>query len=180
MKKVLHVRKKIPNGVVYGELGRYPLFITATVRFIKNWLKIRTQPDNLYSRNTYKLLFAIHNRGKTTWRSRVKSVLCNNGFEQVLLFGYGNDKPFIKELEDRLRRSFCHRWCNLDKSERLSVYNSYKYCFERERYVDVIWIEVYRNSISHFRMEVSQINSQRHRFLKTKVIQHVHFVPEIN
>ena len=31
----LHVPNKTPNDVVYGELGRYPLFITATVRFIK-------------------------------------------------------------------------------------------------------------------------------------------------
>ena len=33
-KNLLHVRNKTPNDVVYGELGRCPLFITATVRFI--------------------------------------------------------------------------------------------------------------------------------------------------
>ena len=34
-KRFLHVRNKTPNDVVYGELGRYPLFIPATVRFVK-------------------------------------------------------------------------------------------------------------------------------------------------
>ena len=168
MKKVLHVRKKIPNGVVYGELGRYPLFITATVRFIKYWLKLLMQPDNFYSRKACKMLLALHNRGKTIWVPHAKLVLCNNGFEQLWLFGCGNVKLFIKELEERLRSSFCHRWCNhLDTSERLSVYNSYKHCFQREGYVDVLWMEVYRNCLAQFRMGVSQINLHRHRFSTT-------------
>ena len=98
----------------------------------------------------------------------MKSVLCNNGFEQMWLFGCGNVKPFIKELEDRLHSSFCHIWCNhLDTSEMVLVYNSYTNCFERERYVDVLWMEVYRNSLAQFRMGVSQINLHRHRFSTT-------------
>ena len=32
--KFLHVRNKILNDIVYGELGRHPLFITDTVRFL--------------------------------------------------------------------------------------------------------------------------------------------------
>ena len=167
-KKFLHVRNNTPNDVVYGELGRYPLFITATFRFIKFWLKLLMQPDNFYSGKAYKLLFALHSRGKTTLMSHVRLVLCNNGFEQVWLFGCGNVKPFIKELENRLRNSFCHRWCNhLDISDRLSLYNSYKHCFERERYVGGLWMEVYRNSLVQFRMGVSQINLHRYRFLTT-------------
>ena len=42
-KRVLLVRNKTPNDVVYGELGRYPLFIPATVRFVKYWLKLLKQ-----------------------------------------------------------------------------------------------------------------------------------------
>ena len=136
------------------------------------------QPDSFCSRKAYKMLLALHNRGKTTWVSHVKLVLCTNGFEQVWLFGCGNVKPFIKELEERLRSSFCHRWCNhLDTSERLSVYNSYKHCFQREGYVDVLWMEVYRNCLAQFRMGVSQINLHRHRFSTKQIMQHVHFVP---
>ena len=117
------------------------------------------------------MLLALHNRGKTTWESHVKLVLCNTGFEQVWLFGCGNVKPFIKELEERLRSSFWHRWCNhLNTRERLSVYNSYKHCFQRERYVDVLWMEVFRNFLAQFRMGVSQINLHRHRFSTTTTV----------
>ena len=75
---------------------------------------------------------------------------------------------FMKELEERLRNAFCHRWCiHLDTSERLSVYNNYKHCFKRERYEDVLWMEVYRHSLAQFRMDVSQINLHRHRLSPT-------------
>ena len=46
-KRFSHVRNKTPNDVVYGELGRYPLFTPATVRFVKYWLKLLRQTDNL-------------------------------------------------------------------------------------------------------------------------------------
>ena len=97
---------------------------------VKYWLKLLMQTDNFNSRKAYKMLLALHNRGKTSRVSHVKLVLYTSGFEQVWLFGCGNVKPFIKELEERLCSSFCHRWSNhLDTSERLSVYNIYKHCF---------------------------------------------------
>ena len=63
-KKCLHVRNKIPNDAVYGELGRYPLFVTATVRVIKHWLKLLMQPDNFYSRK------------KKTKKKNVQNITC--------------------------------------------------------------------------------------------------------
>ena len=93
-KRFLHVRNKTPNDVVYGELGRFPLFIPATVRCVKYWLKLLRQTDNLYSKKSYRMLLEMQNRGKTTWVSHIRSVLCYNELEQVWLFGRGNDKIF--------------------------------------------------------------------------------------
>ena len=47
--------------------------------------------------------------------------------------------------------------------------NSYKsqLWFQREGYVDVLWMEVYRNWLTQFRVGVSQINLHRHRFPTT-------------
>ena len=91
--------------------------------------------------------------------SHIKSVLCYNGFEHVRLFGCGNDKIFFNELKERLYSSFCHGWWNhLESNERLSAYTGYKNCFERERYVDFLCMDVYRNAFALFRMGISQIN----------------------
>ena len=93
-KRFLHVRNKTLNDVVYGELGRHPLFIPAIVRFVKYWLKLLRQTDNLYSKKLYKMLLETQCRGKTIWVSHIRSVLCYNELEQVWLFGRGNDKIF--------------------------------------------------------------------------------------
>ena len=86
-KHFLHVRNKTPNDVIYGELGRYPLFISATVRFIKFWLRLLRQADNLYSvkEGIQNVISNAKQRfnNMLTWVSHVKSILCDNGFEQV-------------------------------------------------------------------------------------------------
>ena len=63
---------------------------------VKYWLKLLMQPDNFYSRKAYKMLLALHNRGKKTWVSHVKLVLYTNGFEQVWLFSCGNVNPLSR------------------------------------------------------------------------------------
>ena len=57
-KRFLRVRNKTPNDV-YGELGRYPLFIPVTVRFVKYWLKLLGQTDNLYSKKLYRMILEM-------------------------------------------------------------------------------------------------------------------------
>ena len=53
----------------------------------------------------------MHNRGIIIWASHVKSILCYYEFEQVWLFGCGNE-VFFSELNEILYRSFCHGWRN--------------------------------------------------------------------
>jgi len=91
-----------------------------------------------------------------------------NEFEQVWLFGCGNDKIFFNELKESLYSSFCHGWWNhLESNERLSVYKGYKNCFESEKYVDFLWMDVYRNAFAQFGMGVSLINVHQQRFTPT-------------
>ena len=49
-------------------------------------------------------------------------------------------------------------------STRFSIYRQFKHCFEREYYVDVIWINSYRNALAQFKMGVSQINTHKYRY----------------
>ena len=41
-KRLLRVKKTTQNDFVYGELGRYPMYIFRYIRIIKYWLKIVT------------------------------------------------------------------------------------------------------------------------------------------
>ena len=90
----------------------------------------------------------LYEKGYVTWVSRVKAVLYNNGFEQVWLFGCGQEGPSLRNSG-----SFCHGWVNhMESSTRFSVNRQFKHCFEREYYVDVIWINIYRNALAQFRI----------------------------
>ena len=61
-----------------------------------------TQTDRSLSlKKSYKILLEMYNRSIITWVSHEKSILCYNGFEQVWLFGCGNDKAFFTKPKER-------------------------------------------------------------------------------
>ena len=98
-KRFLHVVDNTTNNLVYGELGRYPLWITAVVKCTKYWFRLLRQPDNLLSKKAHtKMLLTFDGNGYVTCMSRVRSLLCINGFEQVWLFGCGGEDDFVREL----------------------------------------------------------------------------------
>ena len=113
------------------------------------------------------MLSNLHERGTVTWVTRIQSILCENGFEQVWLFGCGQEKLFFRELKERLHSSFCFRWYDhVENSSRFSIYKQYKTCFGKEKYVDILWMNIYRNVLAQFRMGVSQINVHKYRYSK--------------
>ena len=40
LKKFLGVDKRTPNDLVYGEVGRFPIYLNANVRCMRYWLKL--------------------------------------------------------------------------------------------------------------------------------------------
>ena len=70
-KYVLGVKITTSNAGVYGELGRYPLFVNRFIHILKYWFKI-LQTDNFIIRH-YASALADCNRGKTNWVTKVKT-----------------------------------------------------------------------------------------------------------
>ena len=164
-KRFLHVISRTPKDLLYGELGRFPLWILSTIRSVKYWLKLLKQPDNFFSRKAYKMLYNMDQRKHENWVSKIRIILLNNGFEQVWQYGCGNEKHFLQLLKDRLFSSFSHGWRNhIDASDRFSEYRTYKTTIQRERYISLLWNGIYRNSLAQMRIGVSQINSHKFRY----------------
>ena len=46
-KIILGVRPQTSNAAVYGELGRFPLYVVARQRAVKYWIKVLENPDSL-------------------------------------------------------------------------------------------------------------------------------------
>ena len=61
-KLFFNVLPQPPNDMVYGELGRFPLYIHAAARCLQYWFRLRQQPLYRYSRKAYDMLSGLQER----------------------------------------------------------------------------------------------------------------------
>ena len=76
----LGVPLRTPNKMVYGELGRYPLFVNSTLRCLKYWLRVLKMDDIRIPKQAYKMMILMDESEKKCWVTQVKNVLSKNGF----------------------------------------------------------------------------------------------------
>ena len=110
--------------MVYGELGRYPLFVNSTPRCLKYWLRVLKMDDIRIPKQTYKMMILMDESEKKCWVTQVKDVLGKNGFYCVWLQqGVGGEKNFLCELKQRLTDNFIREWNATirDKRQILSI-----------------------------------------------------------
>lgn len=81
-KTILGVRKSTSNVAVYGELGRYPLYINRYVRIVKFWFKIISS-SNIIINTIVNSCMSDINIGYTNWFANVRSLLEKYGFLNV-------------------------------------------------------------------------------------------------
>ena len=62
--KHLGVDRRTPNDLVYGEVGRFPIQINASVRCIRYWLKLTCMEEHRLPLRAYKMLLNLDQRGK--------------------------------------------------------------------------------------------------------------------
>eukprot|EP00745_Piridium_sociabile_P006409 TRINITY_DN141505_c0_g1_i7.p1 TRINITY_DN141505_c0_g1~~TRINITY_DN141505_c0_g1_i7.p1 ORF type:complete len:149 (-),score=10.55 TRINITY_DN141505_c0_g1_i7:127-537(-) len=60
LKGLLNVSVKTPNTLVYGESGRYPLYVYTYTRCVKYWLKITRMYVDRLPFKAYKMLLTLH------------------------------------------------------------------------------------------------------------------------
>ena len=103
IKRFLNVPLHCSNKMIYGETGRYPLFITTYVTCVKYWIKLTRLPMTRICRHAYEMLLLQHEAGKQNWVTNDKTVLVENGFGIVWLCqSVGYETHFIDEFKDRL------------------------------------------------------------------------------
>ena len=79
-KRFLGVPQKTPNKMVYGELGRYPLFVNSTLLGLKYWLRVLKMEDSRVPKQAYKMMISMDESGQKWWITEVKNVLSRNRF----------------------------------------------------------------------------------------------------
>ena len=71
-RKILGVSQQTPNYAVYGELGRFPLYILAKERSIGFYLKLLKKPDSLLFKSFHDQILSNVKHG---WAYKMKKKL---------------------------------------------------------------------------------------------------------
>jgi len=82
-KRMLQVRLNSCNACVYGELGRYPLYINRFIRMLKYWFKIILS-NNIILHTVYNMNVEECHKGHINWVSHIKKLFTDYGYEYVL------------------------------------------------------------------------------------------------
>ena len=121
---------------MYGELGRYPLFITRYVRIVKYWARI-VNSENILIVHLYNSLVDACNKGVNNWAKGVRSLLDTYGFSYVWNNPNSvNLKTFYLVFKQRVVDVFKQNWFNdIARNGTLVLYKEFKQCFEYENYL---------------------------------------------
>ena len=84
-KRYLGVPSRTPNKMVYGELGRYPLFIASYGRCIKYWFRLLCMEQSRLPNQAYRMLVNLDENGKQCWQRRYEDSCVKLAFT---LYGY--------------------------------------------------------------------------------------------
>jgi hypothetical protein len=165
-KRFLGVPLRTPNKMVYGELGRYPLFVNSTVRCLKYWLRVLKMDDSRFPKQAYNMMISMDESEKNCWVTEVKNVLSRNGFYCVWLQqGVGNEKKFLSEFKQRLSDNFVQEWnATIRDKDRYLPYRNFKTMFEPEQYLSLLDIYCFRVGLCQLRLGVLPINNNLQRY----------------
>ena len=165
LKQYLNVASRTPNTLVYGETGRYPLYINAVIKAIKYWLKILRMGEDRYPHVLYKAM--LYNVDECeNWASKIKHILARYDLLHIWIAQKVRDeKEFLKVLKERLIEMFTEQWVHdLGKSSRFTLYREIKNTFGVERYLFVLDKKVFRDCMIRYRLGVSDLFIHKLRY----------------
>jgi hypothetical protein len=174
-KKYLSVAQTTPNAFLYGDLGRYPMYILAAIRCIKYWLRILALTEDRLPRKAYDMLLQMEGAGKKSWAFHVRELLYRNGFGYVWMQqGVGHVKMFLSVFKQRLIDQYQQDWSTvITDSERFEFYASFKSTIATENYLDVVQLRCFRTAFIRFRLGISCIRVHKLRHRKNVLRHHL-------
>ena len=85
--------------MVYGDTGRYPLYIESTVNSLRYWLKVRKMPMTRFPKQTLTMLendLDMYTSTSTSnWAGDIKQCLESYGFQDVWTDGAVNGEKIL-------------------------------------------------------------------------------------
>ncbi len=168
-KALLHVKTSTCNMAVYGELGRYPLYINIYLRIVKFWSKI-VNSDNIIITYLYNSLCHSCNRGVNNWAMNVKRLLDRYGYS----FIWNNPenvewKNFHMQFKQRVIDEFTQSWnATLINSGSLCTYSLFKCSIGYETYLDKLSCKL-KTAVTRLRMSSHELRIETGRYGNNRI-----------
>ena len=170
LKRVLGVKMSTNTMALYGDTGRFPIFVDRYVRIVKYWLKIvKSDYANCIVKSVYTDLFndVINNENTINWVSQVRGLLQRSGFHDVWTYPDSvDDSKFIPVFKQRVRDQYLTVWnAKVLVSSSLEFYKEICPTICTATYLHKIVNIRYRRALSKIRLASYdlQIELGRHR-----------------
>ena len=165
-KKVLSVCQKTPNSMMYGELGRHPLYINTLVKAAKYWLKLVELPYGRLSKAAYGTLNIKDEKGTSTWVTEIRTTIFRFGFGIIWVSQReGNQARFILECKQRLADCSTQGWHDtISTSERFERYRKFRQSLGYEGYLSWHRPKTYRDVTIRFRPVINNLCCNKYRY----------------
>jgi hypothetical protein len=161
-KRLLSLSDKTPNQLVYGDTGRYPLFIESTLSALRYWLKIKNMPIERFPKQALmKMQSTLERDGYESmknWACRIKICLDTYGYSDVWTNGVVNVNAFIRSFKQSMIDKFRSDWATkLESSDRFSTYRMFKETHKAETYLNDVTIKRFRDSVIRLRLGINEL-----------------------
>ena len=104
--------------MVYGETGRFPLYISVYCRIISYWAKLSSGPENKIVYFLYKYLYNLHcNRLLTnSWLDGIQKIFNTSGAPNTCIRHEQGQNIIVKWItsiiKQTLKDQFIQKWCS--------------------------------------------------------------------
>ena len=168
-KTILKVKSSTCSLGVYGDLGRYPLYIQRYVRIIKFWCRM-VSSDNILVSYFYNNMVEACSKGAKNRASNVKSLLDSYGLSYAWCNPLSlNLNTFHLLFKERAIDVFKQSWVNdISQSSSLLLYKDFKSEMVYERYLDILPYKI-RTVISQLRLAAHQLRIVTGRYSQNRI-----------
>ena len=175
------------NDSVRGELGRFPLYFSIIRNMLKYWVRIIKLPDCTLLKESYMCNLKIKNTD--TWSKTIEFLL-----KELNLSSFWDHNPKDNRVTNIAKKKiildiYKKFWVTnmhndnrkiIGQKNKLRTYRKFKIEFEREKYLECLLNDEYRNILLKFRVSCHGLFIETGRHLHLLYIcEYVNFVTKI-
>jgi hypothetical protein len=170
MKRFMCVSQRTPKHLIYGELGRHPLYVNTFAKCVKFWLRIVSMTDSRLPKKAYNMLLSLQKQNYSTWACDIRNVLYMYGYGVVWeTQSVGNVRAFIAQFKRRLIDCFIQDWhSGLESHSFYDVYSTYGHSLALRSHFRLIKCINVRKIYTRFRIGTLPLRSHFLNFVAIK------------